>query len=80
LLDASGVSSSVEATSIARLWALEIATFNLLGSNKKLRPLGELMALLEAMEIITIGASLPWNLSTVPILKVEPKLSESKRT
>ena len=52
---ASGVSSSVEATIIARLWALEIATFNLLGSNKKLNPRGEAMALLEAMEIITTG-------------------------
>ena len=51
-----------------RHWALDTATFSLLGSKRKSIPLGAFSSSDEVMERIEIGACYPWNLSTVPVL------------
>jgi hypothetical protein len=64
-----GVSSSFGlATTIAKHCAREIATFSRLALNKNSMSRGMHSASDVAIETNTIGASWPWNLSTVPTL------------
>ena len=58
-------------TTMARACALEIATLSLFFENKKSIPLGLSEALDAHMDTKTIGASCPWNLSTLPTLASE---------
>ena len=62
-----------EPTMIDKHFARLIATFSLLGWSKKSNPLGASFPVLAVKEKIEIGASCPWNLSTVLTLALSFK-------
>src|SRR5437667_7383923 len=60
------LASAGHPTTMANVWAREMATFSRLRLNRNSMPRGDASPLEAHMEKITTAASCPWNLSTVP--------------
>lgn len=67
-------------TTTARVCALEMATLRRCLSNRKSSPLGDSLASLAHMLKNTMGASWPWNLSTLPTFACSPNAARSLLT